>query len=859
MAFSGTKRKEVKKSSYYVWFLGAKESGGLRGEEYIRPALRYLTERENEVEPLKVTLQVSTKGLKIIQNISWNQGSSKAKSETLKHFIPDHSITCVTTDSKPNDDVVACILLIYNPASKCPVHVHAYRCDTVETATLLREHLQSLVDRPENQRKFVELERRLQAKGLLPTSVSSRRLNSDGRSTQTTESDSSGGSSDKDIYALDERMSGLYDSLAAELREKLNNKKNHGPLLLPPRDYDTIHRVKGKVEDIDHGGRSQPMKSVTNGPSLKRTSSSGVNRGIKDGMTAMRANGQGFGAEPDSSGKSSGIGSDEAPSSPTHERGRSNGDYEAMPKQPLPPPKKHLHDDSSSDEEWSKHRDPQATSEREMILVRSPRQPRRSVVGGRGRSMLRSTEDLRRSPSPPSSSMRPPSPKPPPFRERYHETRGSTADFRSSLDRNGNTVSRDTSTGSRLMEERHRHGGVGGGGGGGGPREMDRSSRTMPHRNAQYDGPPKEKSLLRRVKSREDKDHLPYSERDTGYGSRSDRDPFGSRDLLDREPSHQHSKLSHSRSQDHLRSSPEIPRIRRENSHHGPRYRENNEDSWTTPSDHYNPRDFGLRAKSPAINAKSTSTPDHSPSYRDAYVPLPRIRRLDQGQSSASHNNNHHPDNSHHHHSHRNSAPSSAATYQELPKEKRYPGLDRDTARFQQQQQQSGKSSSHQGKKKWEFGGGGGSEDHHFRDSRLEWDSQDLPEIRGGGGGGGHHHHSQVSTVLRRMESGSSGGSNHQVTPTGRPGASGQQQDPSELYAKTTRSTNRHHADKMDKSTPPSFSSSTSSQGIHKRPTYYFDSPTDDPRFYRYSSSDADYRTTIDGGRRKTPPDGYHY
>ena len=37
-----------------------------------------------------------------------------------------------------------------------------------------------------------------------------------------------------------ERSTHLYDSLAAELRAKLNG--NGPPLLLPPRDYDTISR-----------------------------------------------------------------------------------------------------------------------------------------------------------------------------------------------------------------------------------------------------------------------------------------------------------------------------------------------------------------------------------------------------------------------------------------------------------------------------------------------------------------------------------------------------------------------------------------------------------------------------------------
>lgn len=37
----------------------------------------------------------------------------------------------------------------------------------------------------------------------------------------------------------------LFDSLAAELRAKLNG--NGPPLLLPPRDYDTVHRSKGNL------------------------------------------------------------------------------------------------------------------------------------------------------------------------------------------------------------------------------------------------------------------------------------------------------------------------------------------------------------------------------------------------------------------------------------------------------------------------------------------------------------------------------------------------------------------------------------------------------------------------------------
>lgn len=184
-------RKEIKKSSYYVWFLGAKESKGLRGIEYIIPVIKHLEEREKDVEPFKVTLQVSHKGLKIIQNIvsqqnSGNGKNSKPKNETIKHFIPHNTITCVYQ----HEDIIACILLLFNPITKCPLHVHAYRCDSLETAGLLKQQLQLLIDRPENQKKFNEIEARLKLNYSKESKKFDSSLGSD-TGTSTRESESS--------------------------------------------------------------------------------------------------------------------------------------------------------------------------------------------------------------------------------------------------------------------------------------------------------------------------------------------------------------------------------------------------------------------------------------------------------------------------------------------------------------------------------------------------------------------------------------------------------------------------------------------------------------------------------------------
>ena len=60
-------RRDVQKASYYVWFLGAQEAKGLRGSRVVLPVIPNLLERAHEQEPVKVTLQISHKGLKIIQ------------------------------------------------------------------------------------------------------------------------------------------------------------------------------------------------------------------------------------------------------------------------------------------------------------------------------------------------------------------------------------------------------------------------------------------------------------------------------------------------------------------------------------------------------------------------------------------------------------------------------------------------------------------------------------------------------------------------------------------------------------------------------------------------------------------------
>ena len=270
---------------------------------------RYFQRKEEECEPSKVTLQISSKGIKLV-------------ADSLRHFVPSHAVTYVSQGAPPDDDIVSVILLLYNPITKCPVHLHAYRCDSVETADLLSELFQLLVDLPENQRKIRDLEQRLQSQGLYPSAgqnqsrmlIKSCDTGLGGSSGDLLAGHSDSSSSD-DVTSNDvcksamdlqrpvplqsdpamsktdqERIARLYDSLAAELRDKLGGAMSGkaAPLLLPPKDYET--------QQPESGGRPMPKNSAVQ---------SNNNRA---GRAVVRGNKQTDNGS--SSGLSSGIGSD---------------------------------------------------------------------------------------------------------------------------------------------------------------------------------------------------------------------------------------------------------------------------------------------------------------------------------------------------------------------------------------------------------------------------------------------------------------------------------------------------------------------------------------------------------------------
>ncbi|XP_072749959.1 uncharacterized protein [Anoplolepis gracilipes] len=344
--------KDVKKSFYYVWYLGAREA---KGVDAMPVAIAYLLERERFQEPFKVTLQVSNKGLKIIQTVHPG-GSTRS---AVKHLVPGHAVLAAVQ----REDVVAATLLLPNPATNNPVHVHAYRCDSVETAELLGGQLKALASHTDNLARVTASEGRIRSN-----------LGSDGRSTRESESSEGSGELRHDPV----QTTTIYESLAAELRAKLgrgNSDDNDvGPILLPPRDYDTVHRHRGNLAGIE----------------FRRC----LNQTIVGGSTAIDRGGT-------RSAASSGIGSDSAATPPPYQTHHPLGQRPSRPSR-----------DSSSDDDWGALNEendylPEVeTTASNLTLPRLPRSPERlSNQANRGISPncnrnRRAAEFRQRSPSP---------------------------------------------------------------------------------------------------------------------------------------------------------------------------------------------------------------------------------------------------------------------------------------------------------------------------------------------------------------------------------------------------------------------------------------------------------------------------
>ena len=173
---------KIKKAQYYVWYLGWKECRGVYGREHTEPIAKELVHRrQHEILP-KLTIEVSKRELKIVQLVEKRKGNGPpapgGKVDRVRYPpVPAKDVTYAVQVLSPDEDVVACIYLGFNPQTGCAVHVHVYRCDSAETGAMFVAHLNKLIDLPEHRKRVEKIEAQLAAKGQVvprPRNISER-------------------------------------------------------------------------------------------------------------------------------------------------------------------------------------------------------------------------------------------------------------------------------------------------------------------------------------------------------------------------------------------------------------------------------------------------------------------------------------------------------------------------------------------------------------------------------------------------------------------------------------------------------------------------------------------------------------
>ncbi|UJR35274.1 hypothetical protein I4U23_028038 [Adineta vaga] len=237
--------KFPKPKIFHVDYCGCTAATLLLNESSIREAISLVRQLKPKREFVKSRLSVSRDGVKIIYEDEQNYST----------FVPA-SMIAGSSISKSLHDTVGVVYISPLTGRHYPAFVHVYRCYSSRSAQklLLRLHAYAFIE--DHRSQMVQLEQKLLHCNLLtidrddPPKINSQSPNTttlDSNRTNTGLSSSSGSSSSRP-----EKLDPVK-SITQELQKKIDSQE---PLLFPPKDYDTVHAVRGNIQ------RAQAWKST---------------------------------------------------------------------------------------------------------------------------------------------------------------------------------------------------------------------------------------------------------------------------------------------------------------------------------------------------------------------------------------------------------------------------------------------------------------------------------------------------------------------------------------------------------------------------------------------------------------------
>ena len=265
MAYLSHGLDTVDKAQYYVWYLGWRECDAIGGRAHTEPVVKELvSRRRSEDELVKFTIEVNPTELRIVQLIEGKKG----KIDRKRHpSVPARDVTYAVQALSPDEDVVACIYLGFNPQTQRVVHVHVYRCDSPDTARRMVAHLNRIIALPEHRARVRGIEEDLVRKEHIVPRPMGLGDSADYADTMV----------DDDVLTADYSMDnqtpvrnwrrptpsptpppipptgttpGRFASVTDELKARMGNKKA-APILLPVKDYGAWETI-GNTVDLEN-------------------------------------------------------------------------------------------------------------------------------------------------------------------------------------------------------------------------------------------------------------------------------------------------------------------------------------------------------------------------------------------------------------------------------------------------------------------------------------------------------------------------------------------------------------------------------------------------------------------------------
>lgn len=263
-----------KSSPFEAKYLGYLPSSGIWGHEYSDPPTFALLKERAGQNLATVVFEFGAKELKISEVYMKKNKLQKSKLPS----VALRDVTFAVRMEPPHDCVVSTIYLGFVSATNHAVHVHGYVFKSPDMAAVFVDRVAGFLNKKDHQTRHLKMEADLVKRGAIQPSrlVDSLQggtyyYNNEKRKSKETpppvlpkppkteelkfDPDAFEAEAGIDSEAFpqkdyDDRDLRAADSLASELKTRLMSKEK-APMLLPPKDYDTVHRIKGDLSEVN--------------------------------------------------------------------------------------------------------------------------------------------------------------------------------------------------------------------------------------------------------------------------------------------------------------------------------------------------------------------------------------------------------------------------------------------------------------------------------------------------------------------------------------------------------------------------------------------------------------------------------